>query len=324
MKHWLDVVGRALIEFLLILVLIALVGGLGASLGPGPKDASAILRDSARAAIGYMPLALAASLFLSMFSFDRRLANRAAGWLGLLTIGILLFAAYFGVLRLIAGGPLALEGQGPAFGARPPATGISIERGKRLLWVGSLEGGTAGGALSHDVVARNVVAADFSAAFPRLAFAQEASYDPLAGIIRLAGADWQVFPEHSTMGPLIPELSQLPQSRIWDRLRVLDRSSIPQALAAAGGFLLFLIGFRFLARLSRWPLASAFLAAAGFVGAIMADSYLGSPGAERLVHGFAGGGALPFVWLVAAFEGGMGLLMSAVDLLVTPRRRGES
>ncbi|HET7839475.1 MAG TPA: hypothetical protein VFL04_06915, partial [Rectinemataceae bacterium] len=168
MKLWLDTVGRALIEFILIIALVALMGGLDSSVGPGQRDGRSVLLGSARSAIAYMPLAVAATIFLSMFAFERRVSSRAAGWLGLLTIGCLLFAAYFGLLGLSAGGSLARAAgdQAKRTQVQAPQAGLAAERGLSLLWAQDFGPGQA----------QAVVAADFARPYPRLRYAGTAPY----------------------------------------------------------------------------------------------------------------------------------------------------
>jgi hypothetical protein len=95
----------------------------------------------------------------------------------------------------------------------------------------------------------------------------------------------------------------------------MDDAPAYQAFAAAGGFLLLAIGFRFLCRITGWPLANVFLAAAGLAGLAIADALLSGPAPLAFLDAMAkrSGLSLAGPLLLACVEGAAGLLLGLID-----------
>ncbi len=92
MKVWLGVIGRACLEFAIILILISFAAGASLSIGAPAGDFGAMYRNAAKAALDLVPLAAVFTLFLAFFSFELRIKSRAAGWLGLFLLGAILLS----------------------------------------------------------------------------------------------------------------------------------------------------------------------------------------------------------------------------------------
>jgi hypothetical protein len=309
MKSWLGVIGRACLEFAIILILLSFAAGASASVAM--SSGGSFYKNSAEAALGLAPLAALLTLFLAFFSFEFRIKSRAAGWLGLLFLGAMLFSFGVGLRRT----PAIREALSPprqdgaALRLMPP--GVAIQRRAVALWIASYEGGEA----------VDAVALDFGSDYPRLAYAPRAPLDPSSGDVEIQGRSYKAALPAQAAISLVPEASLFSGSWIWDRLASMDGSPLLAAFAAAGGFLLFAIGFRFLCRISGWPLANVFLAAAGFAGLAILDALLSGPAPLGFIDSLAtrAGLSLPGPILLACVEGTLGLALGAIDIAVAPK-----
>jgi hypothetical protein len=319
MKVWLGVIGRACLEFIIILVLVSFAAGASTFVASPSEGMAAIYQSAAEAAFDLVPLAALVSLFLAFFSFEFRIKNRAAGWLGLLLLGMFLFSVGIGLQRVA---PIreALLGsvvsRGLASSDAPmrliPA-GAAAQRGREAIWIGSYDGGDA----------VDAVAVDFGSDYPRLSFAPRAPIDPATGEADIQGRTFKASLPLARPIPLVPEASLFSGSWIWDRLAAMDGQGLVPVFAAAGGFLLLAIGFRFLCRITGWPLANALLAAAGLAGLVALDAALSGGPIFAAIEGLARRFGLPLsgVLLLAAIEGLLGLILGAADIAAAPRAR---
>jgi hypothetical protein len=93
--------------------------------------------------------------------------------------------------------------------------------------------------------------------------------------------------------------------------------------AVAGGFLCFCVGFRFLCRISGWPLANAILSVAGLGGFLALDAALAGSALQRVLDSTAMrlGLVLPKALLLACFEGCLGLILGVADIASARKRR---
>jgi len=321
MKVWFGVIGRACLEFLVILCFISIVAGASASLAAETTTGRALFREACAAMPAMLPPVASAALFLSFFSFERRVRSRILGWVGTLLIGILLFGGGIAFRHL----PILQRVAQPthASASRPlQAAGRGIKHGDSLLWYRSVEG--------SDVT--DAVAADFGSPYPRLVYERSA---PLRdGSVDVGGRLYTATMPPSDSTALLPEASYYGGAWIWERLAAPDGSRLFLAAIASAGFLVLAAGFRFLARITRWPLANAFFAFAGFMGLFLLDASLASPTAVAILVSFAGpladtaagwvgaaGPAASAAILVAAVEGLVGLVLAAVDLAIAPAER---
>ena len=69
MKIWLGIIGRALIEFVIILALVSIAAGMAQSLGLPSGGMRFIYISAASAALSLSPLAALITLFLAFFAF---------------------------------------------------------------------------------------------------------------------------------------------------------------------------------------------------------------------------------------------------------------
>jgi hypothetical protein len=311
MKSWLGVIGRACLEFAIILILISFAAGASASIAL--SSGGSFYKDAAEAALGLAPLAALITLFLAFFSFELRIRSRAAGWLGLLFLGAMLLSLGIGLRRSptiqdLVSSPRAT---GSVFRLMPP--GVTVQQRRVALWIGSYEGAEAADA----------VAVDFGSDYPRLAYASRAPLDPSSGGLEIQGRSYKAALPAEGAVTLVPEASLFFGSWIWDRLASMDDSPILPAFAVAGGFLLLAIGFRFLCRISSWPLANVFLAAAGLAGLAILDAVLSGPSPLGFIDSLArrAGLALPDPLLLACVEGVLGLALGAIDIAAGPKAR---
>ena len=314
MKVWLGVIGRACLEFAIILVLISFAAGAERSIVGQSGGIYAIYENTASAALGLVPLASVLSLFSAFFSFELRVRSRGAGWLGLLLLGAVLFSFGIGVRRI----PLLREVAAGSYGGAPKAlrlipTGAAIQQGRVALWIGAYEGGDA----------VDAVAVDFGSDYPRIAYSPRAAIDAATGDADIQGRSYRTALPAEEPRTLVPEVSFFSGFWIWDRLSALDRGPGYLAFAIAGGFLLFAIGFRFLCRITGWPLANAFLAAAGLAGLVLLDAALSGSASLGILESLAKriGLSIHGPLLLACVEGFVGLVLAAVDLATAPRAK---
>jgi hypothetical protein len=316
MKTWFEVLGRSCLEFLLLLIIGSFLAGAADSLAAGATNAGVLFAYAVRAVHPLLPIAAAATLFLSFFGFERRVRSRVAGWAGILLLGVLLFSVGLVLRRM----PFFLDAIAPA----PPAAavgklqapGLATKRGKVMLWYRTADGPTA----------RDAAAVDFGAAFPRLAFAGAAQFNDAGGEIEIGGRRYDALAPGPDNAPFLPETRLFEGHWIWERLAGLDGSSLIFAAAAAAGFVLLAAGFRFFARLTRWPLANAFFALAGFFCLLVLDAALASPAVSSLLSALVGraglrGPAATPVLFVATAEAILGLVLGAIDLAIAPPER---
>jgi hypothetical protein len=312
MKSWLGVVGRACIEFIIILILLSFAAGASTAVGLKGGDPRPLYVYAGWAAIGLMPLAALLTLFLAFFSFEFRLRNRIAGWLGLVFLGSLLFTFGIGLRRA----PVIRDALSPPKAAKAPVQlippALAMQRGRVALWIGSYGEG----------VANDAVAVDFLSDYPRLAYSPKASLSTKTGEVDIQGRYYSAVRPEPPSIYLVPESSMFDGSWIWDRLASMDSEPASRALAVAGGFLLLAVGFRFLCRITGWPLANVFLAAAGLVGVAVLDAVLSGPGVLSFLEALAKSAGLRLggPLLLASVEGAAGLLLGLADVAAGGRR----
>lgn len=311
MKSWLGVVGRACLEFVIILTLLSFAAGVSTSVTLPAEGLLPVYKYASEAALGLTPLAVVLTIFLAFFSFELRLRSRAAGWLGLLCLGAILFSLGIGLRRapLIREAAIPPKATKVALRLIPPAA--SVQQGKTTLWTGGYEG----------FEAIDAVAVDFGSDYPRLAYAKRAALDPKTGDVEIQGRNYSFSLPAPRPLSLVPESSLFAGSWIWDRLASMDTAPAYLAFAAAGGFLLLAIGFRFLCRVTGWPLANVFLAAAGLAGLVILDAALSGPASLSFFNALARRARLPMEGplLLASMEGAFGILLGAIDVAAAPR-----
>jgi hypothetical protein len=314
MKSWLGVIGRACLEFVIILIIISFAAGASASVAEPPDGASLLYINSARAALDLLPLAAVITLFLAFFAFELRIQSRSAGWIGLLCLGVLLLGLGFELRQV----PLVREAvAAPSIQTRRQSlipAGIAAQHDRIALLIGAYESGEA----------IEAVAVDFGSDYPRLAYSSRAALDSATGGLEVQGKDYSAAVVPVAPPLLVPEASIFEGSWIWDRLGAMDGSLWYIAFATIGGFVLLAIGFRFLCRLTRWPLANVLLAAAGLAGLVALDAFLSGPGILGFAEGIANrsGFSLSPSILLASIEGALGIVLGAIDLAASPKRKG--
>jgi hypothetical protein len=313
MKSWLGVIGRACLEFLLILALISLAAGASLFLAQESSGFNLFFADAGRAALNLAPLAVVFTLFLAFFSFELRVKSRAAGWLGLLCLGALLMSFGLGLRRLSLVQGSASPSSGQAQPSIPLPAGVAVQEGRVALWIGGYKGGEA----------VNAIAVDFGSDYPRLAYAPTAPVDRKTGSLEIQGRSYPGVEPSPAPIALVPEAGVFAGSWIWDRLAALDDRPIHLAFAVAGGFLFLGIGFRFLCRITGWPLANALVAAAGLAALVVLDAYLSGPEASGAIAELAKrvGLSLPGALELAALEGIAGLILGVIDVAGSRRSR---
>jgi hypothetical protein len=314
MKVWLGVIGRACIEFVLILILVSFAAGAAIFIASPSGGSTGVYKSAIRAVLDLGPLAAILALFLAFFSFELRIQSRLAGWLGLLVLGALFLSFGIGLRRIPVLHEAAYslsESSSDSLHLLP--SGLALHRDRIGLLVDSFKGEEA----------IDAVAVDFDSDYPRLAYSPRAPVDPQTGTIDIQGRTYRATISAPRPVSLVPEASIFSGSWVWDRLASMDGKPLLLALAASGGFLLLALGFRFLCRISGWPLANALFAAAGLAGLVVLDATLsGGPvfdGIESLARriGLPLHGSL----LLAGLEGALGLVLGLVDLAGARRGR---
>ena len=313
MKVWLGVIGRACVEFTIILILVSFAVGAAMSVSLPLGGIRAIYKSSALAALGIAPLAATLTLFLAFFSFEFRVKSRLMGWVGLFLLGAILFSFSMGLRRVpLIQESIAIPTGGVTEAPRPVPTGVSVRQGRLGLWIGSLEGGEV----------RDAVAVDFGSDYPRLSYSPRAGVDS-SGTADIQGRAYPVLLPKVLPLSLVPEAEYFAGSWIWDRLAKMDRDPVLMVTASVGGFLLLALGFRFLCRITRWPLANALLAAVGLTALMVADATLSGDALLGTIESLTGRLGFPLhgLLLIAAIEGLIGLVMTAIDLAAAPKAR---
>jgi hypothetical protein len=321
MKMWLGVIGRACIEFAIILALVAFTAGAELSVTAPSGGTREIYVSAASAALVLLPLAAIITLFLSFFSFEVRVNSRIAGWLGLFFLGSMLFSIGIGAQRFpplieaIASSSNGLAGEknGPAKSLRLIPAGEIVQQGRVAVCVSSFEGGEAADA----------VAADFSTDYPRLSYTSRAAIDSSTGDVDIQGRTYPTALPVGEVHALFPEASFFSGAWIWDRLAAMRDQPLFSVFATAGGFLLLAIGFRFICRITGWPLANAFLAVAGFALLVSLDAALSGSAILGTIDSLFERYGLRFheSFLLAGIEGLVGIILGVTDLVAVPRGR---
>jgi len=228
MKVWLGVIGRAFIEFIIILALISFAAGAAMFVGLPTGGIRAIYSNAASAALKLIPLSASLTLFLAFFSFELRLRNRAIGWLGLVILGLLLFSCGLGMRRVPAFREAAAlrsdQAEGPV---RLIPAALAQQQGRVALWIGGFEGGEAS----------DSVAVDFGTDYPRLAYSPRAEIDQATGEMDIQGRSYRAAlpPGHPRVQARAIRIRVVPAAvQPASRSRANARSSA--ALAAAPSF----------------------------------------------------------------------------------------
>lgn len=314
MKSWLGVVGRACIEFVIILILISFAAGASASIAASTSGMRVMAINACKAALNLVPLAALCTLFLAFFSFELRIKSRVAGWFGLIFLGFILFAFGVGVRRVPLLRELAAASDGRKQELRLQAAGTMNPSGRSVLWIGSYEGGEA----------VDAVDVDFGSDYPRLVYVSRTPLDAESGSVDIQGRACSAALPKAKPLALLPEASVYAGSWFWDRLDAMDGDPLLFVFAAIGGFILLAIGCRFLCRITLWPLANAIIAASGLVALVALDASLSGPDTLGFIASLAarGGLVLPEGLLLAALEAFIGIAMSTIDLVLAPKRRG--
>ena len=235
------------------------------------------------------------------------------GWIGLFLLGAILFSFSMGLRRVpLFQESLASPTREVTDAPRLIPTGVSVRQGRLGLWIGSLEGGEV----------RDAVAVDFGSDYPRLAYSPRAGIDS-SGNADIQGRAYPVMLPKAVPLSLVPEAEYFSGSWIWDRLARMDRDPILMVLATAGGFLLLALGFRFLCRITHWPLANALLAAVGLTALLVVDATLSGNAPLGTIESLTGRMGLPLhgLLLIVGIEGLIGLVMTAIDLAAAPKAR---
>jgi hypothetical protein len=314
MKPWLRAIGRACIEFPILLVLMAFISGLSTSLSSFRIESSSFALNIGLSALELMPFAVVITLFLSFFSFDSTVRSRSFGYLGLLLIGALGLAGEI-ALNKIPLAESALQNGAAQSAAELPPPSVAYNNEGTALWYRSVQGDTV----------TDVVAIDFSAPFPRLKYGKAGVFDSKYGTVTVDRHNYWLAPKAVADGSLFPEAAPFEGSLIWDRLASLAEAPLARAAIAAGGFLILVLGFRFIARLTAWPLANAMLAISAVVGLLAGDAALSGLGAVPISVALSRVGVtLDAQSAVAAVESILGLLLIGLDLLLAPRRPSEA
>jgi hypothetical protein len=248
-----------------------------------------------------------------MFSFERRVESRALGWLGAILLGALLLAAGLATRRVPLLRDLLPAEPQIATGIALQVPGYAKDRDGLLLWYRAAEGREVSDA----------VVVDFQAPSPRLSYAAKAPLDAAKGTIELDGLSYKASIPPRSRASLVPEAEFLPGPPIWERFAAIEGSSLAMAAAMLGAFVLLAAGFRFVARLTLWPLANALFAVAGLMAFLALDAAMWSPAIAALGQSMArqAGLSSAAAFLPAAAEGLLGLAFGAIDLAVKPSER---
>jgi len=323
MKVWLGVIGRACVEFSIILLLISIVAGISHSLVLPESGMRGVYGGAASAALTLAPLAALITLFLAFFSFQQRVETRIVAWLGLLLLGALLFSIGIGLRRLPIVHDAAILSGADVRVMQPLPIGIAVQQGREAVLIGSYAGGWA----------TDAAAVDFGSDYPRLAYSTRADIDFLTGEMDIQGRLYPGALPRANPKDLVPEATLFAGAWIWDRLAGQDGLLV--CFAAAGGFLLLAIGLSFLCRITGWPLANALLAAAALASLVLLDAWTSNSDFLQAVDSLfrrlglplwgATGKSFPGAIPLAVLEAFAGLVLSAIDLATAPRarRRGK-
>jgi len=314
MKPALRAIGRACIEFPILLALMAFISGLSTSLARTATGGASFALYIGLSALELAPLAVIITLFLSFFYFDSAVRSRSLGYAGLLLLGAIGLAGTIALHQIPLAEPAAqASSTRPAAELPPPS--VAYNREGTALWYRSVQG----------EVVTDIVAADFGTPFPRLKYAKTGVFDPKYGTVTVDRRNYWLAPPSATDGSLFPEAASFEGSLIWDRIANLADAPLARIATVAGGFLLLLLGFRFVARLTAWPLANAMLAISAVVGLLAGDAALSGIASVPISEALARVGVpLNAESAAAAVECVIGLLLIGLDLLLAPRRPSET
>jgi hypothetical protein len=307
MKFWPGAIGRICVECGLIFLLVVLFQGASFAIARPTPSPIEIAYAAIAAGIRYLPLAVLIALFLAFFPVEANVPSRGIGWIGLVLIGLAFMTASL-ALQIVPFPEEAAKTGSPGI-IMPGIPGVIQENGNTRLWYRKADASAI----------TDLVVMDFDHSSPGLIHAPTAVFDPVRGEFQAEGRSWPRAVAVRDLPSLVPSSILFDGSWIWQRFETLLRFSIARTLAAATAFILFAVGFRFVARLTGWPLANAFLAALGLLALLLADAALSSPVIEVLASPLRG--FVPFEYLIAAVEAFIGLAMGIIDLIGSPRTR---
>lgn len=307
MKNWLGAAGRFCVDFVLVLLLCAASATLMAN--PGKIDMGAFVSSLLYASESLYPLAVAATLFLASYAFERRLPSILLSWTSLLLLGLAFLAGGEALRRLDLIAPPAQSA------ANHPVSGF-IEAQEGILYLSKASDG-AKEPLLIEYEGDNALGL-------RLTTATKSEFSPSGESINLDGRLYTLRRGADTAK--IPGLAYLglDTESLRSRLKELDGLDYLQALALLGGLLLLAFGLSAFSRLPRWPLVGFFFAASAFLILLAADAGLASASAQRSLGPLLerlGLAALPYSLLRAFAEAVFGLLLASTSLIVVGRRR---
>lgn len=300
MKAWLGAAFRLLVDFLVILFLIAVTEGFASSLTA--TSLAALPGLMLRSALDRFPYALAAASALGLFAFRKRQKSLLLGFVSVILLGAVLAAGGL-ALRLIPLSPL------PPLLSLPP-TNTPIEVGEVLLSASSYE---------ESGTARDVLSYDTTSPFPRFHYAAETRYLPDQGALLVGGQKYPVLAASN----LFRSWERMPEFLSRPPLKDLAALSYPQALLVALGFVILVVGLTAPALGPRWPLTGLALGVLGVGAAFILDAALNGATLSALLKSAAaslGLGLLPSALLAALVEGVIGLLAGFSGIGVGKRR----
>jgi len=305
MRVWLVSAAKFIAEFLILLAIFAAAGAFASNLdAPGPLPLALGLE---REALVFWPLALALVTGLGMVTW--RIAQRGR-------FRVLLSVCFLGFGLAALGTAARFNLLPPDLPVPPPlpAAGSTLSQGEGLVSVRALEGSQA----------RRVAALDWRAPFPRLVWAPRAAFDPGKGGLSLGGATWSLVPAPPPrLGLTLPFLGEEPLPLPLDPS---DSDSFVLSLALACAFVLLCAGLSVPSVAIRWPLAAFALSLLAILLAVLAEAWLGTEAAKTLLvrDSAALGLTLDPLWLVAALEAAVGILVAALGLLLSRRSAEEA
>lgn len=251
MKAWLSALGKLLLEFLMLLILLSAAGAFASTLD-APSFGALGRAAIARSLLDW-PVALSLALTTGIISFA---GARPASLRSLLSVAL-------AGLVIAAAGTAArgLDWQTEPSPSVFPVAGQAVESGDRLASVSAIEAAKV----------RGLVTVDWAKAMPRLSWQASAPFDAASCSAQTGSTRWSLVPvwekEESPISTGLPWLDGLRPP-----LAQVVGESLANNLARAFGFVILCIGLGSFSLRFRLPINALIVAIAAALAAALLDS----------------------------------------------------
>ncbi|HUX39992.1 MAG TPA: hypothetical protein VMV83_02405 [Rectinemataceae bacterium] len=297
MKAWLSALGKLLLEFLMLLILLSAAGAFASTLD-APSFGAFGRAIIARSLLDW-PVALSLALTTGIISFA---GARSA------TLRSLLSVALAGLVIAAAGtAARSLDWQPEPVPSAFPVAGQAVESGDRLASVSAIEAAKV----------RGLVTVDWAKAMPRLSWRATAPFDAASSSAMAGSARWSLVPvwekEESPISTGLPWLDGLrpPLAQVEDE-------GLAKNLARAFGFVILCIGFGSLSLRFRLPISALIVAVLAALAAALLDATLFATRLPLLAASLQTSSGFELIagWMIPGSETILGLVAATIGFFL--------